>query len=30
MAIDAQISEVEREISRLRDLNFEKIDFAQI
>ena len=30
MAIDAQISEVEREISRLRDLNFEKIDFARL
>jgi DNA-binding NarL/FixJ family response regulator len=29
-AIDAQISEVEREISRLRDLNFEKIDFAKL
>lgn len=29
-AIDDQISEVEREISRLRDLNFEKIDFAKL
>jgi FixJ family two-component response regulator len=29
-AIDSQITEVEREISRLRDLNFEKIDFARL
>jgi DNA-binding NarL/FixJ family response regulator len=29
-AIDSQISEVEREISRLRDLNFERIDFARL
>jgi DNA-binding NtrC family response regulator len=29
-AIDDQITEVEREISRLRDLNFEKIDFARL
>ncbi|MBP1691174.1 MAG: His Kinase (phospho-acceptor) domain, partial [Bacteroidetes bacterium] len=29
-AIDAQIGVVEREISRLRDLNFEKIDFARL
>ena len=28
--IDAQIGLVEREISRLRDLNFEKIDFARL
>ncbi|MCC6398143.1 MAG: response regulator [Bacteroidetes bacterium] len=30
LAIDAQIGVVEREISRLRDLNFEKIDFAKL
>lgn len=30
MAVDGQISAMEREISRLRDLNFEKIDFARL